>query len=136
MKGAEKTMEAYSLLIVDDEQEFVLTLTKRLQKRGVLCAGVFSGGEALARVASQAFDVVLLDMRLPDMNGNQVLREMKRMRPDMPVVILSGHASTTAGREGLRYGAHDYLMKPVDFESLYEKLQSAMEKASLVAVNE
>ncbi len=129
-------MEPFSLLIVDDEQEFVITLGKRLQKRGVLCAGVFSGAEALARVTNQEFDVVLLDMRLPDMDGNQVLREIKQIRPDLPVIILSGHASTTAGREGLRNGAHDYLMKPVDFESLFEKLQSAMEKATLAAVNE
>lgn len=128
-------MQPFSLLIVDDEQEFMTTLCKRLQKRGLSCAGVYSGASALAKVASQAFDVVLLDMRLPDMDGNQVLREMKRMRPDMPVIILSGHASSSAGREGIRHGAHDYLMKPVDFESLFEKLQAVTEQTALVAVN-
>lgn len=113
------------VLVVDDEQEFVATLVKRLAKRGLACAAAFTGAEAIATLKETDFEVVLLDMKLPDADGNDVLREVKRLRPEIRVVILTGHISAQDGMTGLDEGASEYLMKPVEFESLLEALISA-----------
>ncbi|MFA7383806.1 MAG: response regulator [Desulfurivibrionaceae bacterium] len=118
-------MGEFTILVVDDEEEFVSTLVHRLRKRGWASEGVLTGGAAIARVAAHDFAVVLLDMRLPDMDGGQVLLEIKKIRPASRVLILTGHASASEGEEGLRNGAFDYLLKPVEFETLLEKLQAA-----------
>lgn len=118
-------MSEPSILIVDDEEEFVATLVRRLRKRGWAGEGVLSGSAALARVAAGDFAVILLDMRLPDLDGGRVLQEIKKIRPASRVVILTGHASASEGEEGLKNGAFDYLLKPVEFETLLEKLQAA-----------
>ena len=124
-KRTDSGHEGVRVLVVDDEREFVDTLVKRLGKRGLLCEGAYSGGEALAVVRDHDFDVVLLDMRLPDADGNEVLRAIKKIKPATQVVILTGHISTRDGVEGLDRGANSYLMKPVEFESLFESLQRA-----------
>ncbi len=113
------------ILVVDDEEEFVATLVQRLRKRGWASEGVLSGSEAIAKVTANDYAVVLLDMRLPDVDGGQVLLEIKKIRPESRVVILTGHASAKEGEEGIRNGAFDYLLKPVEFEILLEKLQAA-----------
>ncbi len=118
-------MSKFSILVVDDEEEFVVTLVQRLRKRGWASEGVLSGGAAITRIAARDFAVVLLDMRLPDMDGGQVLQEIKKIRPASRVVILTGHASASEGEEGIRNGAFDYLLKPVEFETLLEKLEAA-----------
>lgn len=118
-------MDAFSILVVDDEEEFVATLVQRLRKRGWSSEGVLTGSAAITRVAANDFSVVLLDMRLPDMDGGQVLQEIKKIRPQSQVVILTGHASASEGEEGIKNGAFDYLLKPVEFETLLEKLQAA-----------
>lgn len=119
---------SFSVLVVDDEQEFIHTLLKRLARRGLECEGVFSGEEAVSRIRSRDFDVVLLDMKLPGMDGNSTLVEIKSIKPDLRVIILTGHASVNEGLEGMKNGAADYLMKPVEFESLFEKLLLAAGK--------
>jgi len=115
----------FSVLVVDDEQEFIHTLLKRLARRGLECEGVLSGEEAVSRIRSRDFDVVLLDMKLPGMDGNSTLVQIKTIKPDLRVIILTGHASVNEGIEGMKNGAVDYLMKPVEFESLFEKLLMA-----------
>lgn len=122
-------MTESSILVVDDEKEFVATLVQRLRKRGWASEGVLSGNEAITRVAVSDFAVVLLDMRLPDMDGGQVLQEIKKLRPASRVIILTGHASASEGEEGIKNGAFDYLLKPVEFETLLEKLQAARDRS-------
>ena len=122
-------MDAFSILVVDDEEEFVATLVQRLRKRGWAGEGVLSGSAAITRVAADDFAVILLDMRLPDMDGGRVLREIKKIRPQSRVVILTGHASASEGEEGIKNGAFDYLLKPVEFETLLEKLQTARDRS-------
>ena len=73
---------------------------------------------------------MLLDMKLPEMDGNSTLVEIKKIRPETQVIILTGHASASDGIEGMKNGALDYLMKPVEFESLFEKLLKAVNKTS------
>jgi DNA-binding response OmpR family regulator len=119
----------FRVLVVDDEEEFVATLVKRLARRGVACESAFTGAQAIAALQAGNFDVMLLDMKLPDADGKDVLREAKRLKPEIQVVILTGHISAQDGLEGRGSGAHDYLMKPVEFESLLESLQKAHEKA-------
>jgi len=118
-------MSASPLLVVDDEEEFVTTLVRRLQKRGWDSEGVLTGSAAIAKVAAGDYAVILLDMRLPDMDGGQVLQEIKKIKPASRVIILTGHASAREGEEGIRNGAFDYLLKPVEFETLLEKLEAA-----------
>lgn len=115
-------MEPLRLLIVDDEADFVESLSKRLRRRGIACDGAGCAAEALTRLAADRYDVVLLDMLLPDQNGNEVLPTIKAQWPTITVIILTGHASVEAGRESLRHGAADYLMKPLEMETLFEKL--------------
>ncbi|MGC2061645.1 MAG: response regulator [Thermodesulfovibrionales bacterium] len=121
-------MSACSVLIVDDERDFVHTLLKRLKRRGLECEGVFSGEEAIEIVKSRKFNIVLLDMKLPGIDGNSTLVEIKKIQPQTEVIILTGHASANDGIVGMKNGAMDYLMKPVEFESLFEMLIKAVRK--------
>lgn len=120
-----------SVLVVDDEVDFVNILLKRLRKKGVVCKGAYSGRDALEKIRGESFEVVLLDMRLTDSDGNDVLRQIKKDRPDTRVVVLSGYASAQAAREVMECGADDYLIKPMEFETLHEKLKDAASRASL-----
>lgn len=115
-------MKALRLLLVDDEADFVESLTKRLRRRGVACDGAGCAAEALTKLAANRYDVVLLDMLLPDQNGNAVLRTIKAQWPATQVIILTGHASVEAGRESMSHGAAEYLMKPLEMETLFDKL--------------
>jgi DNA-binding NtrC family response regulator len=116
------------MLLVDDEVRFVETLSKRLTARGFEVAQAFSGQEALSRLATDECDVVLLDVRMPGMDGLETLRAIRREHPLVKVILLSGHASINAAVEGMRLGASDYLLKPVDLDDLLGKMESAVEK--------
>jgi DNA-binding NtrC family response regulator len=121
-------MDYFSILIVDDETDFLDTLVKRLQKRNIDTVGVESAEEALKLLDNRHFDVVVLDIRLPGMDGIQALREMKHKAPLMEVILLTGHASVETSIEGMKLGAFDYLLKPVKFEDLMVKIGEAFEK--------
>jgi DNA-binding response OmpR family regulator len=84
-----------------------------------------SGSEGIQRLRKQDFDVAILDLKMEDMDGIEVLRVFKKMVPDMPVIMLTGHGTEKAAREGLEMGAFDYLMKPCDLEELVEKIRVA-----------
>lgn len=124
-------MEEFKVLVVDDEKEFLETIIKRLQKRNLSVEGVESGEEALEKISAGNFDVVLLDVKMPGMDGVATLREIKRLKPLTEVVMLTGHASVESGIEGMKLGAFDYLMKPMELEQLFEKLKDAYEKKRL-----
>ncbi len=118
-------MDPFYALIVDDEEEFLETLMKRLRKRDLNVAGAKSGEEALELLSRKPVDVVVLDVRMPGMDGIHTLREIKQNFPLVEVVMLTGHASTEMAIEGMEIGAFDYLMKPVDIDELVFKLQDA-----------
>jgi DNA-binding NtrC family response regulator len=121
-------MRVVRLLLVDDEKRFTETLGKRLVARGLFVETANSGPEALAALESRPFDVVLLDVRMPGMDGLEVLRELKRAHPLVEVILLSGNASINAAIEGMRLGAMDYLLKPADLEDVLAKVEEAFEK--------
>jgi len=126
-------METFSILIVDDEVDLLETLVNRLKRRHLHAEGVTSGEEALQALEVRPFDVVLLDIKMPGgMDGIEVLREVKKRRPFCEVILLTGHASVETSLEGLRLGAFDYLLKPVRFEELLEKLTNAFRKKQLM----
>ncbi|MBL0715151.1 MAG: response regulator [Desulfosarcina sp.] len=120
-----------TVLFVDDEKDFLQTLLKRMRKRDVNASGAGSGEEALAHLARNPVDVVVLDVRMPGMDGIETLRKIKETMPMTEVVMLTGHASLEVAREGMEIGAFDYLMKPVDIDELLYKLQDAHQKKTL-----
>lgn len=120
-------MAQYSVLIVDDEEEFREMTVKRLNKRDLACESAANGTLALEMIAAKNYDVVLLDIKMPGRDGVEILREIKKIAPMTEVVMLTGHASVESGINGIKYGAFDYLMKPIDLELLFEKLNAANE---------
>ena len=121
-------MDGFNVLLVDDESEFLDTLVKRIKKRNVNAHGVASGEEALAFLNQQPVDVVVLDVRMPGMDGIQALREIKQHYPLIEVIMLTGHASLEVAIEGMELGAFDYMMKPIEIDELLYKLQDAYKK--------
>jgi len=111
------------LLLVDDEIGFADVVTKRMSKRNIEVTPAYSGTEALRALRKSDFDVVVLDLKMEDMNGIEVLKVLKKMVPEIPVIMLTGHGSEDAAREGIRFGAIDYLTKPCDFEKLVETIK-------------
>jgi DNA-binding NtrC family response regulator len=124
-------MGALRVLFVDDETDFRETLIKRMQKRRIDAVGLGSGEEALSWLAKDTADVVVLDVRMQGMDGIQTLRAIKKSRPLVEVIMLTGHANLEIAREGMQLGAFDYLMKPVDLDELLYKIEDAHKKASI-----
>lgn len=125
------TVNGFSVLLVDDELEFLDTLIKRMKKRGLQVAGVNCGEDALAWLDREPVDVVVLDVKMPGLDGIETLREIKKRRPLVEVIMLTGHANMEVAVQGMELGAFDYLMKPMDIDELIYKLQDANRKKSL-----
>jgi len=122
-------MAMVKVMLVDDEVPFVETMTKRLTKRDLDVTSAFSGKEALNVLAgNQAVEVVILDVKMPGMDGIDTLREIKRLYPLIEIVMLTGHATVESAIEGMKLGAFDYLMKPCDVDVLLGKVQEAAAK--------
>ena len=120
-------MKSIRVLVVDDEEGFITPLVKRLKKRKLDVTSATSGLQALEQIRHSPVDVVVLDVKMPDMDGLTTLRNLKEIDPRVEVVLLTGHASLEAAMEGMRLGAFDYLMKPVDIDELIFKLEDARE---------
>ena len=116
------------ILLVDDEEGYVSVLAKRLSKRNFQVKTALSGREAIRILRNESFDLAVLDLKMEDMDGIEVLKVFKAMEPQMPVIILTGHGSETAAREGMEYGAFDYLVKPCDLSELVERIREACAK--------
>ena len=113
------------VLLVDDEEEFVETLAERMRTRGMEVSTTGSGSEALDRVDEEDFDVVVLDLKMPGIDGLEALRRIKRRRPDIQVVLLTGYATVEKGVEAIKEGALEFLEKPVDISSLTDTILKA-----------
>lgn len=121
-------MDHVKVLLVDDEIEYLNTLVKRMQKRDLSVEGVGSAEEALEWLEHNPVDVVVLDVKMPGMDGIEALRKIKRMHPLAEVIMLTGHASVEVAIEGMELGAFDYLMKPMALDDLLYKIQDAYKK--------
>lgn len=118
-------MDAPKVLVVDDERDFLEALVARLRLRGFDARGVATGEAALASLEAEPAEVVVLDLKMPGMDGLEALRHIKRDHPATEVVILTGHGSSEAGMEGVALGAFAYLVKPVKLPDLVEKVEEA-----------
>lgn len=121
-------MGGIKVLLVDDEEAFRSTLGKRLAKRGLEVEQAGSGEEALDMLARYKADVVLLDVKMPGMDGIATLHQIKGEWPLTEVVMLTGHANVEVAIRGMELGAFDYLMKPVELEELMYKLEDAFSR--------
>ncbi|MBW2645909.1 MAG: response regulator [Deltaproteobacteria bacterium] len=121
-------MERFRVLVVDDEVDFLETMVKRLKKRNLDVMGVKSGEEALQILDKEPVDVVVLDVKMPGMDGEDTLREIKRRKPLVQVIMLTAHGSVDSGIEDMTLGAFDYIVKPADLDGLMQKMEQAYKK--------
>lgn len=123
-------LEKSKLLLVDDETDFREIMAKYFLRRKI--SFEMAGGcmEALDWIGRDSFDVVIMDVSMPGLDGFDCMAEMKKIQPELEIIILTGHASINAGVIGMKKGAFDYCLKPVDFDELLEKIILAREKAS------
>jgi two-component system, OmpR family, response regulator CpxR len=118
-------MEKLHVLLVDDEQEFITALSERLQIRGIDARLAFDGEQALRLVQDQQPDIMVLDLKMPGIDGMEVLRRVVRSYPRIRVVMLTGHGSEKDREEAVRIGAYAYLQKPVQLDQLMEVIKRA-----------
>ena len=116
------------ILIVDDEEPFRTALSARLKVRGFGAVAVGTGREALAEIKKTLYDVILLDIKMPEMNGIEALAEIKKINPSLEAIILTGHASVDAAVEITKLGGYDYLLKPCPLDELLGKIEEAHER--------
>jgi DNA-binding NtrC family response regulator len=117
-----------NILVVDDEEEFLRSMTKRLEVRDFNVTAVNRGEKAIEAARDNSFDIALVDLKMPGMNGETTLAELKKLRPFLEVVILTGHGSIDSAVECTRGGAYSYLQKPCDLDYLLQVLSDAYKK--------
>jgi DNA-binding response OmpR family regulator len=125
--GPPTAMAPIRCLLVDDEVPFTEVLAKRLARRGFLVTSVTSGEKAIQTLRKKEFDIVVLDLKLTDMDGIEILKIFKKMAPELPVIMLTGHGCEIAAEDGLRFGASDYLTKPCDVNELVAAIRSVVQ---------
>jgi len=118
-------MERLRILIVDDEEDLVSTLAERLALRGFQVDAATSGTDALRCVGEDDFNVLILDVKMPGIDGLELMGKIKQQQPDLPVILFTGHGSVADAERGMTEGAFDYVMKPVDIDELIEKVRTA-----------
>ena len=121
-------METMKMMLVDDEERFLSTTKKLLEKKGYEVLTATSGAVALENLRMHNIHVVILDVKMPGMDGIAALKEIKRQFPLTEVIMLTGHATVESAVDGLKSGATDYLMKPTDVNELIRKAVEAFEK--------
>ena len=121
----EKNASKINVLLVDDEEEFVKALSERIQMRNHGSEIALDGEQALKKIGEKRPDVMVLDLKMPGMDGIEVLRHVKKAYPELPVIILTGHGTEKDEEEALRLGAFQYLKKPVKIETLMKHVRNA-----------
>ena len=130
------TVKKPSILIVDDEPGHILMLEGLLGVWNYQAAGASNGLEALEAIKKTPYDVILMDIRMEEMDGLTALKEIKAYNPSIPIVIMTAHSAVESAVEALKSGAHDYLTKPLDFDALKITLEKAVEHRALVLENQ
>ncbi len=116
---------ATKVMLVDDETDFIELMSQRLETRGLKVVPVPSGEEAITSAEDKSIDVAVVDLSMPGIDGIETLKEIKLIRPDVEVIMLTGHATVQSGIEAMKHGAIDFLEKPVDINVLMEKIREA-----------
>ncbi len=123
---------AERILIVDDEKDFLEIMAERMSTRGIEVATAHSAQEALRQVEAGSFDAVILDLKMPEVDGLETLKAIKARQPEAQVILLSGQASLQDGIAAMKLGALDFLEKPADMNVLMEKIRKAQARKMLV----
>ncbi len=116
------------ILLVDDEKDFVEALAERLRNRDFDVTTAFTGEEALEKLKEYNFDVAIVDVKMPGLDGIETLKEIKKLKPLTEVLMLTGHGTVETAIEGMKHGAYDFLMKPCEMDTLLEKIGDAYER--------
>ena len=125
-------MTKEKVLLIDDEEEFLETLSERMEIRGMEVSTAANARNAVSALDSGDYDAIVLDLQMPDMNGIEMLKVIKKNHPDMQVILLSGQATLEAGIEAMKLGAMDFMEKPADIDSLTEKIKKAQAKKMVI----
>jgi DNA-binding NtrC family response regulator len=120
------------VLLVDDEAEFTSLLASRLEERGLRVETASNGAEAIEKVKQGTYDAVILDLAMPGMDGIETMKSLLEKRPDLQVILLTGHASIEKGVEAVKLGAKDFLEKPADLAKLLQKIKDAKTERMLL----
>lgn len=121
-------MEKMKMMLVDDEERFLTTTSKLLSRKGYDVITASSGAEALDKLLSRNIHVVILDVKMPGMDGIETLTAIKKRFPLVEVIMLTGHGTVESAVDGLKSGATDYLLKPMDINDLIQKVEEAFEQ--------
>ncbi|MDD4952586.1 MAG: response regulator [Desulfovibrionaceae bacterium] len=116
------------VLLIDDEVDFLKNLSERMTMRGMDVSVAKSGSSAVAAMDEESYDAIVLDLQMPDMDGIEILKYIKTNRPEMQVILLTGHASLEKGIEAMKLGAMDFMEKPADINTLTERIKKAKAK--------
>lgn len=125
-------MDEHRILIVDDEPEYASLLSERLSARGLKVEIADSGQAAIEKVPGGNFDVVVLDMVMPDMDGIETLKRLREQEPELQVILLTGHATVEKGVNAMKLGAADFLEKPAELNDLLLKIREAHSRKLLL----
>jgi DNA-binding NtrC family response regulator len=120
------------VLLVDDEIDFLNTFSERMRTLGLEVATASSGADALKKVEREFYDVIVLDLLMPGLDGLETLKILKEKNPERQVILLTGQATVEKGIEAMKLGAVDFLEKPVDLSQLAEKIKKAQAKKMLL----
>jgi DNA-binding NtrC family response regulator len=113
------------VLLVDDEVDFLEAMSERMEARGIKVSTATSASEAIRLAEEESFDAIIVDLMMPEMDGIEALKLIKKKKPESQVILLTGHASVQKGVEAMKLGAVDFLEKPADMSELTEKIKKA-----------
>jgi len=120
------------VLLIDDEQDFLSIMSERMESRDMLVSTATSAKEALEQVEKETFDAVILDLMMPEMDGLETLKILKKKNPELQVILLTGHATVEKGIEAMKLGAMDLIEKPADLSTLTEKIKKAQAQKMII----
>ena len=120
------------ILLVDDEKDFLSIMSERMQARGMKVSTATSAWEAIQMAETESFDAIILDLQMPEMDGLEALKVLKAKKPELQVILLTGHATVERGIEAMKLGAMDLMEKPADLKTLTEKIKKAQAKKMIL----
>ncbi|MDX9788047.1 MAG: response regulator [Desulfobacterales bacterium] len=120
------------ILLVDDEKDFLDIMSERMSARDMEVTTASSALDAIKLIENQSYDAVVLDLMMPEMDGLQALKAIKEKRPELQIILLTGHATVEKGIEAMKLGAMDLVQKPADLKVLTEKIKKAQAQRMII----